>query len=49
MLQNREESLDLFINRILKISEKPKQKNINIMIENNVLSRIIKSPSKKSF
>ena len=39
ILQNREESLDLFINRILKISERAKQKNINIMIENNVLSK----------
>jgi len=39
ILQNREESLDLFTNRILKISERAKQKNINIMIENNVLSK----------
>ncbi len=39
ILQNREKSLDLFINRIFKISEKAKQNNINIMIENNVLSK----------
>ena len=39
ILQDREKSLDLFVNRISKISEKAKQNNINIMIENNVLSK----------
>ena len=39
ILQDREKSIDLFVNRVSKISEKAKQKNINIMIENNVLSK----------
>ena len=39
ILQDREKSLDLFVNRISKISEKAKEKNIKIMIENNVLSK----------
>ena len=39
ILQNREKSLDLFINRVTKISKKAKQNNINLMIENNVLSK----------
>ena len=39
LLQNRAKSIDLFLERILKISNKAKDLGIEIMIENNVLSK----------
>ncbi len=38
-LQNRDKSLDLFISRVLRIAKKAKEYGINLMIENNVLSK----------
>ena len=38
-LQNREKSINLFLERVLKISDKAKKEGIKIMIENNVLSK----------
>jgi len=38
-LQNRQESILLFIDRVNKVSEKAKNHGVNIMIENNVLSK----------
>lgn len=38
-LQNRSDSVSDFIERVLKVSEKAKQYGIDIMIENNVLSK----------
>ena len=38
-LKNREDSLYIFIKRVSKISEKAKKYGINLMIENNVLSK----------
>tara|TARA_E500000178_G_scaffold344797_1_gene393612 strand:+ start:122 stop:979 length:858 start_codon:yes stop_codon:yes gene_type:complete len=38
-LQNRDESMELFINRVNEISKIAKDYNINLMIENNVLSK----------
>jgi len=39
ILQDREKSIDLFLERVLKISNKAKEAGIKIMIENNVLSK----------
>lgn len=39
ILQNREKSIDLFLERVLRISNKAKESGIKIMIENNVLSK----------
>lgn len=39
LLQDRSKSIDLFLERILKISNKAKNLGIEIMIENNVLSK----------
>ncbi len=39
ILQNRRISIDLFLERVLKISNKAKEAGIKIMIENNVLSK----------
>ncbi len=38
-MQNRKDSIPIFIERVLKVSEKAKKYGINIMIENNVLSK----------
>ena len=38
-LQNREKSIELFLEKVLKISNKAKESGIEIMIENNVLSQ----------
>ncbi len=38
-LQNREESIQLFIDRVNKISKIAKDYSVNLMIENNVLSK----------
>ena len=39
ILQDRKKSIDLFIERVLKISQKAKDAGVQIMIENNVLSK----------
>jgi len=39
VLQDREKSIDLFLERVFKISNKAKEAGIKIMIENNVLSK----------
>lgn len=39
ILQDREKSTDLFLERVLKVSNKAKEAGIKIMIENNVLSK----------
>ena len=38
-LQNRKKSIDIFLERVLKISNTAKENGIKIMIENNVLSK----------
>jgi sugar phosphate isomerase/epimerase len=39
VLQNKEDSISLFIDRLKLVSDKAKKHNINIMLENNVLSK----------
>jgi sugar phosphate isomerase/epimerase len=39
LLQNKEDSTSLFIDRLKLVSDKAKKHNINIMLENNVLSK----------